>query len=148
MSASATAVWSGGVVLAAESEVTIVRVRGIFRCYLNVAAAVGDGFEGAIGLALVTDEAAAVGATAIPGPLSNEEWDGWMFHHYFDVRTHTTTIADGVNSVGSMFDINIDSKAMRKWNSEQTMVGMIQVVESGTASIVVHARTRMLLKLS
>ena len=38
---------------------------------------------GAFGLILVTDQALAIGITAIPGPFTNGDDDGWFCHQSF-----------------------------------------------------------------
>jgi len=144
--ASADELWSGGVTLNVP-EVTIVRIRGLIRVYLNSAAALADGFEFACGIGLVTNEAFAGGATAIPSPLGDEDWDGWMFHSYGDVRSVSATFATGPNAFSAVFQIDIDSKSMRKWNDGMTLFGKTQWVESGTASTTMHAVSRVLLLL-
>ena len=145
-SVSADDLWSGGVSLNIP-EATIVRIRGLFRIYLNSATAAADGFEFGIGIGLVTAEAFAAGTTAVPSPLGDEDWDGWMFHHYGDIRSLSGTHSDGVNAVGGVFSIDIDSKAMRKWNDSLVLFGKTQLVESGTASATIHAVSRVLIKL-
>jgi len=133
--------------LSVSSPFTMIRLRGYAHITLASSAAVGDGFTGAIGVALVNTDAFLAGAGSIPGPFTDQNWDGWFYHHFFDVRSITATIADGANASAASQRIVIDSKAMRKWDPSETMVGMFEVSESGAASIELNAQTRVLLKV-
>ncbi len=145
-SASGGAIWSAGVTPGA-SGLTLVRIRGFIRVILTAAAAAGDGFFGAFGIGLVTDEAFAAGVTAVPLPLSDDGAELWMVHQYFDIRSVTATLSDGVNGFSVSKTFEIDSKAMRKEPVGMTLYGATEVTESGTAVIEVQAHTRTLVKL-
>ncbi len=132
--------------LTIAEQATIVRIRGMFHVFLEAAAAAGDGFLGAMGIALVNSDAFAAGVASVPGPLTDAHWDSWIWHSFFDVRALTTTLADGVNAQAASVRLPVDSKAMRKWDPAETLVGMFEVVESGTAIITVSGDTRILLK--
>ena len=147
ITATGKGLWTTGVVLSAALKVTIVRTRGLANILLTSATAAGDGFHGALGLALVPTTAFVAGSAAIPGPFTEEDWDGWLWHSYFDVRAITATIADGVNAALVSQRMEIDSKAMRIFDEDMTLVGMFEVVESGTAVAELHASTRLLVKL-
>ena len=143
LSATARAVWSTGAVPSVEG-LTIVRTRGQGMLTLASATGAGDGFRGAMGIGIVSDEAFAIGATAMPGPLTQAEWPGWMWHQFFVLQAVTATIADGVNANSAVYRFEIDSKAMRKVPVGMTIFGMIDVTELGTASLELQAETRML----
>ena len=138
--------WTTGVTTS-SGKITIIRTRGLYHVTLNTADAVGSGFFGAIGIGLVTSNAFAAGNAAVPGPLTEEDWDGWLFHHYFDVRAITATIADGVNAASVSQRIVIDSKAMRKFDEDMTLVGVTEMTESTNATIEMQGQTRLLVKL-
>ena len=146
--ASGSQLWTNGIILVAEINATIVRIRGKMRIQLLTATAAGDGFFGALGLCLVSTDAFVAGVASIPGPLNDLPWGGWIWHSFFDVRTITGTIADGVNAATASTLIDIDSKAMRKWGVNETLVGVIEHVESGTATAELQGDTRVLVKLS
>ena len=126
---------------------TLVRIRGYFDFCMLSTSALGDGMMGALGIALVSDDAFAAGITAIPGPQSDANWDGWIFHSFWGVRSVTGTIADGANAVGAYYRMIVDSKAMRKWDPANTLVGVVEGVESGAMSVEVNGETRLLLKV-
>ena len=147
LTSSTAVIWSAGVILTNEPEVTIVRTRGIITATLEVVAAIGDGFFGAVGIGVVTSAAFTAGVASVPTPLTEEQWDGWLFHTYFDVRSVTATIGDGVNAVGAVVRIPIDSKAMRIFTEDMTLIGVTEVVESGASNMEMQGQTRILVKL-
>ena len=127
------------------SGLTIVRTRGVLSLILLTSAQAQGGFNGAAGLCVVSAKAAGIGATAVPGPLTEDDWEGWLWHQHFVLKSPSGTIAD----MGSARVLNfiIDSKAMRKIESDTALVGMIEVAEVGTATMHAELRTRVLLKL-
>jgi len=147
VTANGQQLWSAGTENVGD-RVTLVRLRGLLSLTLLTADAAGSGFFGACGVALVTAQAFAVGATAVPGPLSEVDWDGWLWHSFWDLRTVTATRADGVNSSGAAMRIEIDSKAMRKWEENMVLIGVNEAVESINAVVEIQARTRALVKLA
>ena len=146
VSATGKTIWTQGAV-SGVSETMIVRTRGYWEGVLKAATAAGDGFIIGLGLAVVTSEAFAVGVTVVPGPLTDNDWDGWFWHHVTGLRASTATIADGVNAVGAFVRVDIDSKAMRKIDVGEVVMGIVEVIESGTATMEFNADTRQLIKL-
>ena len=137
--------WTAGSTVV--DKVTIVRIRGLVEIQLHTAAAVGDGFFGAVGFAIVSNEAFAAGAGSVPSPFTSPEF-GWLWHSYFSVRAISATIADGVNAVAAVQRIEIDNKSMRKQSTSETLVGVIDQEELGTATAELNANCRILDKLS
>ena len=140
--------WSQFIVgIGTALERTIVRIRGGGAFNLLSGTAAGDGFRVALGIGLVTVQAQAAGAALIPGPLTDADWDGWMWHRLFTVQVLTATFSDGVNAVSSAYHYEIDTKAMRKWHEDSVViVGMSEVVELGASTFNHNATSRMLLK--
>ena len=135
--------WSTGT--APSQNLTVVRTRGFVRCILQTAGAAADGFALAHGIYMATEDAFAVGVTAMLDPFADASSDMWLWHSWGDVRSITATIADGVNAFSVVHQVEIDSKAMRKdFDSDRVMVGITGHVESGTASFELHANTRQL----
>ena len=128
-------------------KLTVIRMRGHASIYLQSADAVGAGFQGAVGIGIATSAAVAAGVASVPTPIDEEDWDGWMFHTFFDIRAITATIADGVNAFAAVARIPIDSKAMRKFDEDMTMFGVWQVVESPNAVAEAQANVRLLTML-
>jgi len=148
ISATGKTLFSVNITGAGEAlERTIMRMRGGGIIGLLSATAAGDGFQFGIGIGLVSEQALTAGAGSIPGPLTDRDWDGWIWHKMGTIRAVTATIADGVNAVVSQWQFDIDSKAMRKWDSDaDAIVGMLEVTEKGTATAELDADTRLLLK--
>ncbi len=142
--------WTFGTILGLDSEVTIVRVRGILQLWLDLATSAGDGFAGAAGMGLVNSDAFAAGAGSIPGPFSDPGWEGWQWHHYWNLRGVAAQSQGQDVSRNANADqlIIIDSKAMRKFSENMTFFGMVETdFETGTAGMVFSANTRVLAKL-
>ena len=137
--------WSTGVIT--TEPVTLIRQHGIVELQLQSVGTAGDGFIGACGIGLVSDEAFAIGATAVPDPSLQADWDGWIWHSYFSIHSITATIGDAVNGPSVVQKLVIDSKAMRKWDPSMSLIGMIGVFEAGAASLRFIAESRLLVKV-
>ncbi len=148
VASSTTQIWTVATVPVIEG-LTIVRTRGFIRCLLTTVSAADSGFSGAFGIGVTNQNAVAVGVGSVPTPITDLDWDGWLWHSFFDVRSITATIADGANAVAMEWSMEIDSKAMRKLNDTETAVfGATEVTETGTAVMNIHAQCRQLVKLS
>jgi len=95
------------------TESTLMRVRGSVLIPKSVPSAAvgatGDEVYG-FGIAMVADEAAAVGAVPNPASAEGVNWDGWMF-----IRSNVVTAVDAEGTI-------LDSKAMRKFGGGQSLV--------------------------
>jgi len=67
----------------------ILRIRGMFAIWSDQVAASEDQV-GALGAIVVTDDAAAVGATAVPGPVTDKSAE-WFFMMPFIQRINVAT---------------------------------------------------------
>ena len=147
LAAGPSGTFSGGVIFATEvftQDVTILRTRG----QISVAAediAAGDLYMVAYGIGIA--EETALDAFAVPVPITDADWDGWMLHQTIYVRGEPSGVGE---SAASDVSIEIDSKAMRKIQSgngifisaqSQTIVGA-----GGTLNAALFAR--FLLKTS
>jgi len=144
-----TFLWSTGFE-ALATGITIVRIRGGWSFRLTSIATVDDGFEHiGVGIGIVSADAFAVGVTAIPGPITDIGWPGWIYHEIV-TGFHGNSTTESWGNAGSTFHRGvIDTKAMRKIGVNETIVGVFEVgVESGTVVAEFAARTRMLTKLS
>ena len=128
----------------ATDGLTLVRIRGQWDLFLEASAAVAQGYHGAIGLCFVSENAGGIGITAVPTPITDEAWDGWVWHHYFSLFRG---LDPGANGSG-MIQIPIDSKSMRKEKATDLLVAVIQATEIGTAILDFSMRTRILVKLA
>ncbi len=108
----------------------------IIRTYLNVLVhtdqgAATESWHTAVGLAVVSDQAAAIGVTAVPTPITDLGSDLWLLH-----RMQQGRIAFGDNTG---FDhiphaVDYDSKAMRKINDDQDLVLVVEGAVTGNGA--------------
>jgi len=149
---SVTKILASGVTLigagsiSVSESLTLVRTRGSLQAFIVGATlpAVGDGFHCTFGICIVSEDAFAVGVTAIPDPNSDSAWDGWLYHRYFDLHVGNTSLP----VIGpTFFNLEVDSKAMRKWRESDVMVAVLQTNEIGASEMDVYFDSRILLKL-
>ena len=96
------------------------------------------------GMAIISDQAFAIGETATPGPLADSAWDGWFVHKLFTIAG---IVGAGISS--SQVRYEIDSKAMRKVPVGNSIVAMFETDnEVGSVTIRANLLTRLLVKLS
>ena len=143
ISSSVSSILGAGAV-ADEDGMTLVRVRGECSLMLASAASDGDGFIGALGIGIVTSEAFAIGITAMPTPLIDDDWNGWLWHQFFSVRV---PVAAGIGSQSSEVRYVVDSKAMRKLRLGDVIFFAQESSEIGVATMHMMADTRVLVKL-
>ena len=105
-----------------NEEVTVVRTRGHLFVQSDQVAAREEAF-GALGFAIVTDPAAAVGGTSLPGPLTEADSDFWYVWIPW-ACDHDTL---GNQPFSQMFD----SKAQRKFVPGESIVTLIENSASG-----------------
>ena len=134
---------------------TLVRLRGEFLFRLDTAVGLGDGFFGAVGVGIFNDAALTVGGvTSLQTPITNEDWDGWLWHQYFAVTAADAIVAAAAaNAPGQSHNVTaavrvvVDSKAMRKVPVGQSIAVVLQVTEVPTATATWFFNSRTLAKL-
>ena len=124
----------------AERPFTIVRTRMELSLSSDQAAA-QETQEIAVGIAIVSEQAHAIGVTAVPTPSTDDESDLWMLHQW--VFADESRLVDNSKP---QTHVSIDSKAMRKVDQGQQMVIVLETsaVSLGVAGVV---GGRMLVKL-
>ncbi len=111
-------------VLAFTAPATILRIR----CHdillmLDSTQQVGDTIILTLGLGIVSSDAAALGATALPDPGAEAEYP-WLWWGQSVLRSE---VAAGVNDRGSsMYRFGVDSKAMRRVKPGQSLLWVIE----------------------
>ena len=125
---------------------TLVRTRGELHLILLTASAPQTGFQVAFGMCRVSQKAGDLGATAVPGPLTEIAWEGWFFHWQGSVKIAVLT--DFHVEAGASVRVPIDSKAMRKLSSDEAILGVLETVEVGTSTMHAELRSRLLFKLA
>ena len=143
LSASAALVLGSGVIIL-QDGLTLVRTRGRLSVILNTSANLGEGFQGAMGIGITTAQAFSdIGITALPHPIDEVDWDGWLFHTFLGVHEGLAAATNGSGNI----DYEVDSKAMRKLTENMVIFAAIQVVEIGVSTAKVHFDSRCLFKL-
>ncbi len=142
--AAATAVLDSTFTVGSDSPETVVRIRGSFDVQSDQLAAQEEPF-GAIGIAIVSDQAVAIGVTAIPTPYTDATSDLWMLHEFWSAPMTFGVDARGIAKIDQL--VVLDSKAMRKITEDETL---IIVVENGSATAGAEYRLdlRILAKVS
>ncbi len=87
-----------------------------------------------VGVAVVSDEAVAVGITAVPTPITDMGSDLWLLHKV--IMHNLTRTASGLSSTGHQ--VSIDSRAMRKVEDGQDLITVheLSTVGSGLTAVV------------
>ena len=74
-----------------------MRIRGELLAYLTAATGVSDGFLCAVGIGLASQNAFTdIGVTALMSPIGDEDWDGWLYHRFFNL--HSASVITDVAS--------------------------------------------------
>ncbi len=143
---SATMVSEGGTILFSLTTIelalrpfTIVRTHVAYHVHSDQAAAF-ESQVGAVGFAVVSDQAVAVGITAVPTPITDLESDLWFVHEIY--MQSSASVVEG--QVG--FRYTIDSKAMRKVEDGQDVVVLAELDNQGSGQDIILGG-RMLIKL-
>ena len=117
---------------------TVVRTRGLFGWQTDTINATEDQM-GAVGIGIVSEQAASLGVTAVPHPDFDAGWGGWLWHSYFASSFKQATAA---SFIGDSFNrIVIDSKAMRKVGDNERLVFVCQ--NSSTTGMVFYDSFRL-----
>ena len=132
-----------------SKQETVVRIRGELSVLLTLATAIGDGFtRGSAGIGIVSADAFAIGATAIPSPEADADWPGWMWYQSWGALIGLETTEVGRTSTNA-FRIPIDTKAMRKIGPNEVLFAAVAfAVEIGPAEVSFVMNTRTLYKLA
>ena len=122
---------------------TIVRTRGVISVRSDQVSA-GENQFVQYGMSVVSDQAFAIGVTAVPTPFTDQGSDLFFVHEMIANRFEFIT-GVGFYSVGNRAHY-FDSKAMRKVNDDESLA---VVKETTTASLgaSVYDSFRMLVKL-
>ncbi len=125
--------------------VTLIRTRGWASFHFDPTS-IADTFNVGIGLGVYSSDAFTIGATAMPGPLTDADYD-WIFHTTLVFGPAFSATEDGTNIRNNHW-LEVDSKAMRKIKPNQT-IGWIAEgdVLSGGGTVDLSVSTRYLFKL-
>ena len=128
---------------------TVVRIRGELSVFLTASNQAHGGIRGAVGIGIANENAFTVGGIgSLQTPVTDVDWDGWIWHSFFTVASITATIADGSNAVGCVVRIPIDSKAMRKQPDNMVLYAAYEGrSEFGSVTTFLDLDCRVLVKL-
>jgi len=121
---------------------TIVRTRGRIGCFSDQVSA-DENYGVAYGLAVVSEQASAIGVTAIPTPITDMGSDLFFAYDGLAGRFSFVSAVGFHPNAGQWKDI--DSKAMRRVNADQDLVSVVEA-NSGIGQNFFDA-WRMLIKL-
>jgi len=116
---------SGNAAFLAARPFTIIRVRGVLSINSDQVVASEEPM-GAIGMAVVSDEAVAAGLGSLPTPIGSEASDKWFV--WQAMMAPFSLSAVGSSSQGGEYII--DSRAMRKVNDGEDLIVMAENASS------------------
>jgi len=105
-----------------------------------------ENFDAAAGWAVVSDQASAIGITAVPTPMTDLGSDLWLFHK---ILNGSFLFISGVGTQSQEVPrggITVESRAMRKVNSDQDLV-FITETSSVSSGAIMYSAARILIKL-
>jgi len=117
---------------------TVIRTRGLFAVKTDQVIST-ENQMGAVGIGIVSEQAATVGITAVPHPDTDSGWNGWLWHSYY-ASSFTFGSSVGFTSP-TLFHIEIDSKAMRKVGDNERLVVVVE--NSGVVGIQFYSSVRI-----
>ena len=135
-----------GLGLSTLDVITLIRSRGTLSVHFDPTS-IADVLKVGVGLGIYSSDAFGIGATAMPGPLSDADWD-WVWHKTLLLGLAHSATEDGTNILNNLW-IDADSKAMRKMKPNQTLGWMVEgEVTSGGGTFDVGVSCRHLFLLS
>ena len=122
---------------------TIVRTRGVWHGRSDQAGA-NENWHIGLSAAIISEQAIAVGVTAVPTPFTDQGSDLFFLYELMVSRVQVITAAGFESATGIM--LPFDTKAMRKVEDGQD-IALCQETSSLSAGVVVTLTGRMLIKL-
>ncbi len=120
---------------------TIVRTRGMLQVNSDQGA-LSERQLGAYGFAVVSEQAVAIGITAVPTPITDGGSDLWFLYEYFASMEFVQTAV----GIATYRGVKFDSKAMRKVEDGQDVVEVVEL-DGLSDGATFSSAFRMLLKL-
>ncbi len=137
-----TLIFSLNVAALALRPFTVVRTHFELMLRSDQAAAV-EFQTAAVGIAIVSDQAAAIGVTAVPTPITDMGSDLWLLHKL--IYSDESSLIDRVRSSSR---VAVDSKAMRKVDIGQDLVVVGEMDGNISQGVVLTVGGRMLVKVN
>jgi len=105
------------------SPSTVIRIRGSLYVQSDQSVA-GERPFGALGCAVVSEQARAAGIASLPSPITDEDSD--LFFLWIPWQAAATVSSTGGTFYDLMYDFPFDSKAMRKIQAGDALVTTIE----------------------
>jgi len=122
---------------------TIIRTVG-YAFITSDQVATSESYQGAFGQCVVSDQAAAIGVTAVPTPFTDLGSDLW-FQHQILMNSFVDATTVGFEPVGGV-GMAWESRAMRKVNDDQDWI-LVKEASSLSAGLRLTTAGRSLVKL-
>jgi len=144
MAAASTAVlFTGfGASTLALRPFTIVRVRGWWHLRSDQLAGT-ESYMAGIGMAVVSDQALAIGVTAVPTPFTDKASDLWFLH---DIMSGQFAVSSAIGILEVGRGKELESRAMRKVEEGQDVALSIETASTSNGAVIAKAG-RILIKL-
>ncbi len=140
--AGGTVVFSLNAAALAMRPFTIIRTRFEYKLRSDQAAAMEEQ-TAAFGMAIVSDQAVAVGVTAVPTPIAEMGSDLWFLYKLIFADESALTDRTKRARGGS-----VDSKAMRKVDIGQDLVVVAEMDTTTGGGVILTLGGRMLIKVN
>jgi len=127
-----------------SNPITVVRTRGSITIWTDQEANDEDPF-GACGMCVVSDQALAIGVSAVPTPITDKDSDLWIMHQYFGLAFQFVSASGSPGVISQRVDF--DSKAMRKIPPDTTLIWAVENA-SASAGLRYLLQFAVLIKLS
>ncbi len=122
---------------------TVIRTRGVFFVRPDQISA-NENYGCALGHAVVSDQASAIGVTAVPTPQTDRTSDLWYVYEEVLAQFAFTT-GVGYRDIGHL--IHYDSKAMRRVNNDQDIAIVLETPSTNDSGSSIGHAGRLLVKL-
>ena len=120
---------------------TVLRVRGFIHI-TGVPDAALESDQVGLGLIVASDPAVAAGGAAVQGPIADADGK-WLWHQYVPLMSMAATSASGTE-IGLQARIEVDSKAMRKVGSNESLILVGELSTGGLVTVRAHGGFRVL----
>ena len=125
---------------------TVIRTRGTFFVSSDQAAAT-ERYGCALGNCVISDQASAVGVTAIPTPITDDNSDLWFQYEYLMGQFVFGTAVGFTDGATGGVQVPIDSKAMRKVEEGSDLAVVVENSSLSTSGCRTQGYLRHLVKL-
>ena len=141
----------GGSILDFAEAATVLRMIGEYILVPTGVASAADDVRIGIGIGVVSSDAAALGATALPDPIGEPEypWLFWAVHGLYFAAATSGTAGQGPQGFGGSLRRSFDVRSMRKLKPRESLVAVVEYSDgTGTPPITIKmSNTRVLLGL-